>query len=271
VCGSCGFGFGWPHVGGDEEYYGILHEQAGYPSDRWEYGITIRRVLPLFPNGGKILDIGTGDGAFLKKLPATWIRHATEGSDTTRQLLRRDQIECFDSTADAIANAAKAFQVVTMFQVLEHVAGFEALLRDCFQLLQPDGVIVISVPSSAAMFAQERLTGCQDMTPNHINKWSPDSLAHALRAQGFTPDAAVIEPGSLGSAMYRAGLMTRSQAAQNPRSLASLAYRVRQRPVRMGLLAAISGLNLLGSLSVIAELMTGSSFLMTATKPASTL
>ena len=28
-CGSCGFGFGHPFVGGDEEFYRILHEQKG--------------------------------------------------------------------------------------------------------------------------------------------------------------------------------------------------------------------------------------------------
>jgi SAM-dependent methyltransferase len=269
VCEHCGFGFGWPHVGGDDEYYGILHEQAGYPSDRWEYRLAITKALARLPGGGKILDIGTGDGSFLKKLPAAWRKYATEGSDTTRQQLRANGIECFDSTADAVRKAPGSFQAVTMFQVLEHVAAFSSLLDDCFGLLQPGGVIAISVPLASAMFTQERLTGCQDMTPNHINKWSPESLALALRQAGFNPEPAVIEPSGIGAAVYRVGLMTRAQAADRPGSLAAAAYRIQQRPVRMGVLALISGLNLVGSIPKLPALMTGSSFLMLATKPVS--
>jgi 2-polyprenyl-3-methyl-5-hydroxy-6-metoxy-1,4-benzoquinol methylase len=267
VCENCGFGFGWPHVGGDDEYYGILHEQAGYPADRWEYGLTISRGLQRYPHGGRILDIGTGDGSFLKKLPSMWRTFATEGSETTRGRLRAGGIECFGSTADALAHAAGSFQVVTMFQVLEHVARFHGLLADCFGLLQPGGMIAISVPLGSAMFAQERLTGCQDMTPNHINKWSPESLALALQTAGFAPEPALIEPGSVGAAFYRAGLMTRAQAADNPRSLAAAAYRVQQRVPRMALLALISGVNFMGSLPKLPQLMTGSSFLMLGSKP----
>lgn len=269
VCEHCGFGFGWPHVGGDDEYYGILHEQAGYPADRWEYGLTAAHLSQRFPGGGSILDIGTGDGSFLKKLGSTWRTCATEGSDTTRRQLRASGIECFDDTAHAIAMAPGAFQAVTMFQVLEHVAAFRVLLRDCFGLLQPGGVIAISVPLAAAMFAQERLTGCQDMTPNHINKWSPESLALALRKAGFSPEPAAIEPGGIGAALYRVGLMTRAQAAANPASLAATAYRIQQRPVRLGFLTLISGLNLIGSIPKIPSLMDGSSFLMLGTKPVS--
>jgi SAM-dependent methyltransferase len=269
VCTACGFGFGWPHVGGDEEYYSILHEQAGYPSDRWEYGLTMSRVLARFPDGGAILDVGTGDGSFLKKLPPAWKRYATEGSDTTRERLRRDGIECFESTGAAVRQAAGTFQAVTMFQVLEHVAAFDALLGDCFRLLRPGGVIAISVPLATAMCAQERLTGCQDMIPNHINKWSPEALAVVLRRAGFEPEPAAIEPGGLGAAVYRAGLMTRAQAASCPSSLAARTYGIRFRPARITLLAAISGLNLFSSLASLPSLMTGSSFLMTGRTPSS--
>ncbi len=147
------------------------------------------------------------------------------------------------------------------------MAAFKTLLSDCFELLQPGGTIAISVPLAAAMFAQERLTGCQDMTPNHINKWSPESLELALRGAGFIPEPAAIEPAGMRAALYRAGLMTRAQAAANPASLAAAAYRIQARPVRLGVLSLISGLNLLSSLPRLPELMGGSSFLLTGTKP----
>jgi SAM-dependent methyltransferase len=266
VCGACGFGFGWPYVGGDEEYYAILHEQAGYPVDRWEYALTIRNVMTQAA-AGNVLDIGAGDGAFLKQVPANWRKYATEGSNTTRNRLAASGITCFSSTGDAIATMPSGFQVVTMFQVLEHVAPFGPLLADCFQLLEPGGTLAISVPLASAVFEQERLTCCQDMTPNHINKWSPDALTHALQRAGFERTALEIEPPTLSAALSRAGLMTRAQAAYQPRSLAAAAYRVKPRLPRLALLGGISALNLAASIHRLPSLTQGISFLMLATRP----
>jgi SAM-dependent methyltransferase len=267
VCPSCGFGFGWPYVGGDDEYYGILHEQAGYPKDRWEYGWTKRQVLPQFLQGGRILDIGTGSGMFLRGLDSKWEKFATEGSPANRQRLRAGGIECFESTSAAVAEARGTFAVITMFQVLEHIAPFRGILSDCQALLQSGGMIVISVPSAAAIYDQEVLTGCPDMTPNHINKWTPDSLAVALRQHGFDPQAAVVEPPSLEAATSRAALMTRAQAASNPQSLAARAYGIRGRFARVGLLVGLSAINLVTHLGSWRRLSVGVSFVASAVKP----
>jgi len=169
-CPKCRFGFGWPFVGGDEEFYGLMHEMAGYPGWRWDYDITIERVLSKFPGGGRVLDIGTGSGNFLKGIGSNWEKFATEGSETMRARLRADRITCFADNADAIAKARGTFDVVTMFQVLEHIAAFDSMLRDCHALLKAGGSLVVAVPFAEATFAQEELTGCADMTPNHINK-----------------------------------------------------------------------------------------------------
>jgi hypothetical protein len=254
-------------VGGDEEYYSILHEQAGYPQNRWEYGIARSRILSEFPAGGSILDIGTGEGAFLKSFPPTWETFSLEGSETTRHRLREKGIDCFGSLDEAVANKKEALQVVTMFQVLEHVAEFRTVLKGAFSVLCRGGLIAVSVPLASAMFAQERLTGCQDMTPNHINKWSPQALSLALQSVGFHTNAAIIQPGSFFAALNRAGLMSRAQAARNPLSLAGLAYRVPYRRVRVALLAGVSGLNLLGNFFRLRQLMEGSSFLLVGIKP----
>jgi len=196
VCEACGFGFGWPHVGGDEEYYAILHEQAGYPQNRWEYELARGRILAAFPQGGSILDIGTGDGAFLTSFPASWNPFAMEGSDTTRHRLRAKGIDCIGSLDEAEAHKKESFQAVTMFQVLEHIADFGPILGGAFRMLVPGGLVAVSVPLASAMFVQEELTGCQDMTPNHINKWTPKALTLAMQAVGFECDEVTIQPAN---------------------------------------------------------------------------
>jgi hypothetical protein len=80
-CPSCGFGFGVPFVGG-EEFYGILHEQMGYPRWRWDYDAALSVLETVRP--GPILDIGAGDGQFLSSLNHQWSLHAVEASEATR-------------------------------------------------------------------------------------------------------------------------------------------------------------------------------------------
>jgi hypothetical protein len=258
-------GFAWPHVGGDEEFYGILHEHAGYPAWRWEYDVTRNEILPRL-GSGRIMDIGTGDGAFLKGLPEGWEAYATEGSETTRIALRADGIRCFSSTNQALAEAAGTMAAITMFQVFEHIADFREMLADCCKLLRVNGVLVISVPFGEATFVQEQLTGCADMPPNHVNKWSPQALSLAMRSAGLEPDSPRMQPGSRHTFFYRSMLSLRASIARSPNGIASRIYGIRSRHLRQVLLALICVGSALRRLPRYRQLSSGHSFLLVGRK-----
>ena len=69
-------------------------------------------------------------------------------------------IRVYRDLSEPIANESGTFDVVTMFQLLEHIAEFRSLLIQCRALLRPDGKIVITVPHGEAMLRQERLLAC---------------------------------------------------------------------------------------------------------------
>lgn len=69
---------------------------------------------------------------------------------------------------EAIVTEEGAFDVISLFQVLERIADFRGVLTRVNKLLRPGGKLVITVPGSDAMIRQERVTGCHDMPPNHI-------------------------------------------------------------------------------------------------------
>jgi hypothetical protein len=127
-------------------------------------------------------------------------------------------------------------------------------------------MIVISVPLAPDLFVQEDLTGCPDMTPNHVNKWSPESLSRALRVAGFAPQPAVVARRRLKNLTSRVELITRSQAARNPASLAARAYAIGNRRLRLGALAAVSALNLVGTVPHWPRLLAGKDFVMVGRK-----
>lgn len=259
-CPSCEFTFGYPFVGGDEEFYTILHEQQDYPSWRWDYGVAMTEVFePL--GGGKVLEIGAGSGALLKVLSDRWDKFAVEGSELTRQPLEALGIKIFRDLNQAISDYPKSFDVVVMAQVLEHISEFQPLLMQCHQLLKPGGQIFIGVPLAEAMIRQEQLTGCADMPPNHINKFTPQSLALALQQAGFQPSKPIFEPSSLQN--LKASLHMKVLVdATHPNSLAAQVYRIPQRHLRASLLACLGLSALLKMFPHLRELTFGGAFVM---------
>lgn len=261
-CDNCEFAFGHPFVGGDEEFYRILHEQKGYPAWRWDYDVAVAEAIAKF-SGGRILDVGAGVGMFLRSLDQNWERHAVEGSEVTRSEVEASGINIFRDLSDAARTYAGTFQVVTLFQVLEHIAEFDGLLKQCRQLLAPGGRLVITVPDGEAMIRQERLTGCHDMPPNHISKWSPDSLARVLRGIGFECSQPIYEPASWGNVKANLHMRVSADAAQQ-KSLAAQAYRIRSKPLRIAVLSFLGAPALLRMLPNARQLRLGGAFAMVA-------
>lgn len=257
-CSQCGFGFGYPFVGGDEEFYGILHEQKDYPAWRWDYDVAMREGIEKF-DGGRVLDIGAGVGMFLRGLGDRWEGYAVEGSEVTRTELEALGIKVFRDLSEGAHFNAGAFQVVTLFQVLEHIAEFNLVLRLCRQLLAPGGRLVVTVPDGEAMIRQERVTGCHDMPPNHINKWTPDSLARVLRQAGFECSQPIYEPSSWKN--LKANLHMRVSAdAMRQGSIAAQVYRIQSRPLRIAALSLLGGSALLRMLPYGNQLRLGGAF-----------
>ncbi len=257
-CARCGFGFGHPFVGGDEEFYRILHEQRDYPTWRWDYDVAVREALAKF-SGGKVLDIGAGVGMFLRGLPDSWQRYGVEGSELTRRELKAIGIEVFQELSDAVQLHAGTFQVVTLFQVLEHIAEFDTVLRQCREVLAPGGRLVVTVPDGDAMIQQERVTGCHDMPPNHVGKWTPDSLILVLTRTGFTCSEPIFEPASWNNLKANLHLRVSADAAA-ANSLAAQAYRIRSRRLRVAALSALGAPALLRMLPHGRQLRSGGAF-----------
>jgi SAM-dependent methyltransferase len=259
-CGQCGFAFGYPFVGGDEEFYSILHEQKAYPTWRWDYDVAMAKAVENCA-GGNILDIGAGVGNFLRRLDGSWKCYAVEGSELTRRELEASGITVFRNLAGVAQSHAGTFQVVTLFQVLEHIADFNTLLKQCRSLLAPRGRLVVTVPFGEAMIRQQRLTGCYDMPPNHIGQWTPDSLSQVLMRAGFECGEPVFEPPSWKN--LKANLHMRISAdAADENSVAAQVYRISGRLLRVAALSVLAGPALLRMLPYGNQLRAGGAFAM---------
>ncbi len=158
------------------------------------------------------------------------------------------------------------FQAITIFQVLEHIAEFRELLTDCFHLLTPNGHLVVTVPDADAMIQQESLTGCADMPPNHINKFTARSLTLVLEQIGYQIGVTVHEAPSWRHLISSIHMRMIADAA-NPNSQAAQIYRIQKRTLRKVAMALWAGPTLLKMMPRISALRKGGAFGLAAIRP----
>lgn len=100
--------------------------------------------------GGKLLDIGCGVGAFLEAVSKErmWDIYGVEPSDYVFRLAHEkfgDNI--IKGTLEEANFKNKSFDVVTLWNVLEHVPDPFALLKEVRRILKDDGLLIIAVPN----------------------------------------------------------------------------------------------------------------------------
>jgi len=137
---------------------------------------------------GRLLDFGCGGGGYLKRMAD--LGWQVTGLDVAPRVVRtiQEELAC-DALAGTLPHpelSASSFDVVAMWQSLEHVHDPIAILRETLRVLVPGGTAVIAVPNfesvSAAWFG-EHWFGLD--LPRHLTHFTPGTLTEMLCAAGF--------------------------------------------------------------------------------------
>jgi SAM-dependent methyltransferase len=199
-CGSCGLALTWPQPSGaalgryyPPAYYGA---QGGrrFPgpveaAQNLLYGWRARRVERLAGGrAGRVLDVGCGRGYLLDAFRRRgW---SAEGTELSEQSARQPR-EAFGLTVhvgplESLALPGGAFDAVTMWHVLEHVADPAGLLAEVHRLLRPGGVFMVGVPNFGSPEAQATLGGWFHLdVPRHLVHFTPETLRARLAEAGL--------------------------------------------------------------------------------------
>ncbi|MEZ4735752.1 MAG: class I SAM-dependent methyltransferase [Caldilineaceae bacterium] len=136
-----------------------------------------------------LLDIGCGDGVLLEAAHTAEIAATgTEFSARLRQLLHEKhngQIAVVDTPA---ALPSHAFDVITLINVIEHVAAPQELLADLAAKLAPGGVLFIHTPNADGLPAHLQGARWSQIEPlGHLYYFSAQTLGAMLQKTGFEP------------------------------------------------------------------------------------
>jgi hypothetical protein len=254
VCQNCGFGFSWPYVAGDAAFYQLAFPNIGYTSDRWEFSRTQRELTRFDISGMELLEVGAGFGMFLDQLSsAGFPKSAITAIEHHPTSYARLQAKGYRASAHDVRSAeftpARRFDLVCMFQVVEHMDRLDQLMDRLDLICSERAHIFLSVPNAQRTNYFEDHGWKFDMPPDHIGRWTRAAMEHLVARHGFRIESSdqesfgglkfvrsdlassyfrrVQEPGTLA---HRIASMRRSQA----RRWLELATIVSYAPRRMG-------------------------------------
>lgn len=92
-----------------------------------------------------------------------------------------------------------SYDVITAFEVLEHVHAPSEFLEDIYSLLADRGILILSCPpfykfENTAKGYRKYKWWYNDYPPHHVTRWKPWTLHYALKKVGFSEVHIFTEP-----------------------------------------------------------------------------
>lgn len=178
----------------------------GFRQLRWFKRKALRWIETERPNS-RLVDVGTGPGTFL--LVAKQRGFSVKGVEPTKlaaETARSLGVDMFNGVIeDFAATQDEKFDVVTSFEVMEHVPDPISMLKSIRAILKPDGIFVFSVPNLDDPYCL-RQTLPVNIPPIHINFFRRQSMRVALERAGFVTERFATRPIPAASVRNEYGL-----------------------------------------------------------------
>ena len=169
------------------EAYDKLISAAGQDSpSRWGFRLD---AIARYKRGGAILDMGCSSGSFLELMRNdSWHLYGIEMSaDVARKAEARSGGKVFVGHILEATFPPATFDVITCFDVLEHLYEPRRVMARVSEWLKPGGIFYVLVPNIDS--AEGRVFGSYWHgleLPRHLFHYSPASLRFLARTAGLT-------------------------------------------------------------------------------------
>jgi len=192
-CTQCGLVYANPRWTTEElEAAYTAVEDATYVTEREGRELTFRKHLAALEkytgpgNGRSLLDVGAYIGVFVEVAAAAgWDACGIEPSSWAVEQAQKRGLRVVQGTQDAQELNGQQFDVVTMWDVIEHLADPAAELQKSYRLLQPGGWLALhtmNIESVTARLLGRRWPWLMDM---HLYYFSQKTLAAMLQDSGY--------------------------------------------------------------------------------------
>lgn len=191
LCAGCGVSFAGCHPNDFDDVYSTddyleqtlnaYDESRDYRKIR--FGIERTNILKKYKEFGSLLDVGCGSGWFLEVAKEVYSVKGVEYSDSIRQWLKR---QMGIMSVKTLGDLEEDFDIITAFDLIEHVPDPVGTLTKMGTLLKKDGVILIFTPNKDSL--SFHITGEKNnlvCPPQHLFYFNKDSFEYLAGQAGL--------------------------------------------------------------------------------------
>jgi len=209
-CDGCGLRYvnPQPSLKELEQLYAAFDQGDQWRIGEEKFNRGVRKVILRFKKGGSALDVGSGSGNLLRCLREAGfdvfgVEPSLTGSTYARSV---HGVETFHGTVEGFvaSGATREFDVVSLFNVLEHLKDPASILTLLRPRLRSGGILVIVVPDArlhALVGQTRRCLGFPDPfwmewerkplvgfdPPLHLCSFEPRTVSQLVQRCGFEP------------------------------------------------------------------------------------
>lgn len=130
--------------------------------------------------GRRVLEVGCGAGGMLKPLQRFGTVHGIDiATDYVRACHEHGLARMLTGSGDALPFADGTFDLVALFDVIEHIPDERATLVEVRRVLKPGGTVFLSVPAYQFLYSQN------DRVVHHQRRYTARQLRRQLEAAGL--------------------------------------------------------------------------------------
>ena len=183
-CADCKLKYFHPRMEGRSDLYEQLERFDWYYQDeKPEFEYALEKLMEKKPSS--VLEIGCGDGRFLKKIRHLFSVRAREYNEKALKKLAQMGIQLDDE--------GMKYDFVMAFQVLEHVEDVNGFLDLCVEKLKDGGYLLITVPNNDSKYIKE-VDVILDHPPHHATQWPKAALYEVARIYSLVIEEYYVEP-----------------------------------------------------------------------------
>jgi len=138
---------------------------------------------------GKLLDIGCNIGIFMKVAQQAGfdVKGVELNADCALYGKERFHLDIDSNHLEDIAFPDETFDVITLFDVLEHIPDMNAFIDEIRRILKKDGQVVIQAPNLNSLMSELTKGKWHWLSPpDHLYHFTPDAMTRFLRIHGFS-------------------------------------------------------------------------------------
>ena len=168
---------------------GIKHAYSDYEKEAESLKKSFKdrvNIISTYQPGGTLLDVGCATGAFMEVAASNWDVYGVDVSEYAIEQAKKKNLKAFSGVIRDSPFKDQKFDVVTLWDTIEHVADPQETIQQISEMTKPGSVVALTTGDVGSSIA--KLSGRYwhlYNIPQHLSYFDKTTITKMLKQAGF--------------------------------------------------------------------------------------